>query len=262
MKHRLLLVVLGASIVLLALGFLAGKAYAATSCFTDTAGHWAETYICWLWENEIAKGFPDGSYQPESAIKRSEMAVMLMRQADVPPTKGFIAIGESHANWKPPSSASSLVFAMSAPYSIVYKSAAGGDIISLHPSIPTVLYGHSLQFLGVEFCFSANDNVYLSNFEVNVPTHTSSPNDQGQKLSDPTDYKVPACHYYVLSAPVILNADNAINVYVTIQWVSSSYGFGVGRTTFFFLPTGIHAAQPSGMENPSEPEEGVIPLVP
>ncbi len=54
------------TLVIIVLGGLIGfvvvpKVSAATGCFPDTDGHWAETFICWLKDNGITGGYPDGS---------------------------------------------------------------------------------------------------------------------------------------------------------------------------------------------------------
>jgi hypothetical protein len=51
----------------------------AASCFPDTEGHWAETFICWLRANGIVYGYDDGTYRPENNVKRGEMAVFINR---------------------------------------------------------------------------------------------------------------------------------------------------------------------------------------
>jgi len=54
---------------------------AATGCFPDTNGHWAEEFICWLSEKGITSGYPDGTYRPENRVTRAEMAVFLQQVA-------------------------------------------------------------------------------------------------------------------------------------------------------------------------------------
>jgi len=60
---------------------------ASTGCFPDTNGHWAEIFICWLSDNGIAGGYPDGTYRPENPITRAEMAVMLKNMGDMYETR-------------------------------------------------------------------------------------------------------------------------------------------------------------------------------
>jgi len=55
---------------------------AATGCFPDTNGHWAEEFICWLSDNGIAGGYPDGTFRPENQVTRAEMAVLMKNLSD------------------------------------------------------------------------------------------------------------------------------------------------------------------------------------
>lgn len=69
--------------MLMMTAFFAGRASASplatTGCFPDTNGHWAETFICWMKDNGVSTGFPDGTYKPENGVTRAEMSVMLNR---------------------------------------------------------------------------------------------------------------------------------------------------------------------------------------
>ena len=46
---------------------------------TDYEGHWAEQHIRWAIDKGIAKGYQDGSFQPDKPITRAEMVTMLHR---------------------------------------------------------------------------------------------------------------------------------------------------------------------------------------
>jgi hypothetical protein len=72
-------IVAGIGILLLLMSVRSG--FAAASCFTDTAGHWAESFICWLQGAGITSGYPDGSYRPNNSVTRAEMAVFLQQVA-------------------------------------------------------------------------------------------------------------------------------------------------------------------------------------
>lgn len=45
----------------------------------DITGHWAEESIRWCVEHGLLQGYPDGSFQPDKAVTRAEMCVMLER---------------------------------------------------------------------------------------------------------------------------------------------------------------------------------------
>ena len=45
----------------------------------DVTGHWAQTEIRWAKDNELVKGFPDGSFKPNQGVTRAELCVILYR---------------------------------------------------------------------------------------------------------------------------------------------------------------------------------------
>lgn len=45
----------------------------------DITGHWAAPEIRWAKENELVKGFPDGSFKPNQGVTRAEICVILYR---------------------------------------------------------------------------------------------------------------------------------------------------------------------------------------
>lgn len=51
-------------------------AFAATS-FSDTRGHWAETYINKAVSEGIVNGYPDGKFKPDAAVSRAEFINMI-----------------------------------------------------------------------------------------------------------------------------------------------------------------------------------------
>ena len=45
----------------------------------DITGHWAAEEIRWAKENELVKGFPDGSFKPNQGVTRAAICVILFR---------------------------------------------------------------------------------------------------------------------------------------------------------------------------------------
>ncbi len=82
------------------LGQVSAAPMAATGCFPDTNGHWAETFICWASEFGVVGGFPDGTYGPDQNITRGQAAVMLNRTAALTRATGtqFDSLGTSVAS--------------------------------------------------------------------------------------------------------------------------------------------------------------------
>ncbi len=221
----------------------AGNANAATGCFPDTNGHWAETFICWMLESGITAGYGDGTFRPENSITRAEMSVFLKSVSDLQDSKasGLILVTAGHGDWKPFSSGDNLSFSYFSSSTYVTKATAGSNFLSIYPSIPTVLYGKSLQLLGVELCYAAQANAYLSYVEINKAT---SAGNRTMLFSDATDRTDAACRYYVLEEPETLTAEDGLNLFVQATWTTST-NFNLGRATFVLRTTDVPAAPPS-----------------
>lgn len=50
-----------------------------SSPFQDILGHWARSWIEELYDQGLARGYPDGTYRPENPVTRAEMAVFMLR---------------------------------------------------------------------------------------------------------------------------------------------------------------------------------------
>jgi hypothetical protein len=47
--------------------------------FTDVQSHWSKDTVTWGTEKEIAKGFPDGTFKPDSTVTESQFLALLLR---------------------------------------------------------------------------------------------------------------------------------------------------------------------------------------
>lgn len=226
----------------LMLAFWVGTVYAATGCFNDTNGHKFEQAICWMKENKLAIG---NLFKPNDATTRGQAAAWLQKVSQIPPTQGLILISEGFGNWRPFFSTDNLVFENYSNVTYVKKTTTGSNFVSLQPSIPTVFYGRSLQFLGVEFCYTASANAVFSYIEINTYTHTNSAGSRTMQFSDGTDRSDSACIYYKLPAPVTMTAEDGANIFISGTWNTANTPLILGRTTFIFKPTGTKAAAPT-----------------
>lgn len=248
MKYRFHPLIPTLLIALLLAAFSVGRVSASTGCFNDTNGHWAETFICWMSDNGITGGYPDGGYHPNSNVTRAEMAVFMKAQADVPPSKGQILVSTGMANWRPFSSADNLTFTYFSSTTAVRKATVGANYITIHPDLTTVLYGRSLNLVGVEFCYDASVDAVFSGMEINTTEHSTGPGTRTLQFSDNTDRTDAACRLYTLTTPATLTAEMGVSFYALIDWKVASTDFFVGRTTFILAPTETIAAQPSAAQ--------------
>jgi hypothetical protein len=63
--------------------------------FNDTAGHWAEGYIETAASNGIVNGYDGGAFGPDDLITREQLAVMLVRAAELTPVAEEIRFADS-----------------------------------------------------------------------------------------------------------------------------------------------------------------------
>jgi hypothetical protein len=256
MNRIFLFATIGVVAVLVVAAFWAGHAFATTGCFSDTNGHWAETYICWLKDHGITFGYGDGTYRPDNPITRGEMAAMLQRQAQVPPSIGAIFITPGNGDWLKWLATNDITFDNYANETRVRKATTGDTFISIQPSVPTVLYDRELQLVAVDFCYSATTNAYLYYVEIDTFSDTNGSASNTIQAYDSTTRTDSGCRYYTLPAPVTLTVVNGVEFFIQIVWtaVGSSDFFSIGRTTFVFQPTDTLAiSSPSLMGN-------VVPL--
>lgn len=248
-----------------AIGTVFASPAAATGCFPDTNGHWAETFICWLKDNGIAGGYPDGTYQPSNNVTRAEMAVMMQKLADVPPSQGQILVTMGQSGWSLISSSGDATLARGYVNTTVFKPTAGDEIPVIgHPDMPLSLYGRSLAISGVEICYTADlsADAYITLIEAYVDTQSSSASSTFVKLfRDDTDRKNKGCPYFTFTS-VTLSAGSIVTVGVFGHWDGSG-SFALGRATFVLTPTTTTSVSPlQGLGFPNgadDPDSGRQP---
>jgi len=267
-------------VVLFAASFGAGQVIATTGCFPDSVGHWAETFICFLKDNSITNGFPDGTYKPDNGVTRAEMAVFLQKSIELvnatalgfantaesdaksyadslvntPPSTGDILISAGFSSWRPLFSADPMTTVNSSNRVGFTSSAVGTYTFGNQPDLPVALYGKSLEFVGVEICYSANvGNNLLSEVRIRTYNQASATSGPGSSTtivySDTTDHADSACRYYVVSSPILMTPEMGATVFADVTWSGVGFEFGFGRTTYVFRATGTSStALSKGMD--------------
>ena len=136
------------------------------SCFTDTNAPAA----CWMKLN----GFVTGPlFNPNGVTTRILIANWLQRLSQIPPTSGLITISDGFGNWRPFTSADNVAFTYYSSETQITKATVGPNFFSLQPAIPTVFYGRSLLFRGVELCYTASATTSINYVEINTYTHST-----------------------------------------------------------------------------------------
>jgi hypothetical protein len=171
------------------------------------------------------------------------MAVMLRNQAEVPPDTGLTLITPGNGEWLKYAPNDDISFYNYEGPTEVRKNTAGLAYLFIQPSIPTVLYGRRMQLVGVEFCYQATADTYLSFVELSTFTSTMGIAYSTSRYSDTTDRTDLACRYYVISpSPVTLTKADGVNFMIHVQFGPELSYFSIARTTFVLQPTDTMAA--------------------
>lgn len=239
------------------------KAQASTGCFTDTNGNWAETFICWLKDNGISSGYPDGTYHPDSSITRAEMAVLLKRLANIPPETGDIYINVPPDSWEEYATTnSSTTLNHYATNTIITFSSTGSKFFQVQAPFPSTLYGRSLILRGIEFCYTANATAYLSDLWIYQYRNTNSGDGTAvTSYLSTTNYSDQACRVFSLPSPVQVLPQDYIDILISLTVTDAVSGFHLGRTTLIMAPsTSVPALLPLGPETLLQPMNNNLPV--
>ena len=124
-------------------------------------------------------------------------------------------------------------------WTIVSTTGSGsGKFLQLRPDLPTVEFGKSLKIKGVELCYDATppdvtlSAVSLTRFR-NTAGITSSPT---TVVANGTDRNDDTCRLYT-GTPLLLTADDALVLKVTVDWTDDIDSLILSRTTFVFQAT-------------------------
>lgn len=251
MKKRIIPYLFGilTSALILA-GFLVGRASAApaaaTGCFPDTNGHWAETFICWLKDNGITSGYGDGTYKPENGVTRGEMSVFLQKIFNLADASAQTQANTAETNAKayadtlvntPPSGDFVITAGPSvwttglnatSPYLERYlhtvwlkTTAAPGDFTyQADIAVPTVVYGQFTQLKGMRMCYTVGAEAFINTVVVRAHHATNGLATGYNEVNDPIDRLAgeSTCRTYTIATPVNFEVGDYVSVGVVVHF--------------------------------------------
>lgn len=274
MKHKpaILLVILGG--LFIALAFLTQRA-AAASCFTDTGGHWAETFVCWLKTNNLSGGYPDGSFKPDNNITRAEVAVFMQKVNDLAVSQDAtnLAAAKTYADSKDAITQTQLIqytndyFLLESAFNAGPTSFQvwGGDLngrieyfsefarmrssavsATTNPytasiTVPSNMYGSEMAVSGAKLCYdAATGGATLNNVSFDVHE------------SDGTSWRIiednvvrtdgPTCRTYDFTlGPGALFGGYHVNLSLLVDFTNNTKFLDVYSVTVYLTPTGNSA---------------------
>ncbi|MFZ5882071.1 MAG: S-layer homology domain-containing protein [Chloroflexota bacterium] len=263
-KYYVLVPVL--ALVLILSAFAVGRASATTGCFNDTNGHWAETFICWMNDNGITGGYPDGGYHPNSNVTRAEMAVFMKAQADVPPSTGDVYFTFGPNEWQPNAFYDGYIEYYSV-WGNFSAATSGTKMFQATPVLPSSLYNTVMYIKGVQICYDATGGGYIDTVTLNhYKTWDDGSYTTINTVSDTTDRTDDMCRAYYFSIPMSFYGDNHLAILVFYHLNNPSDTLGISSTTVILEPsahrydhlTMPEPLAPSDME-PINPETGAPP---
>jgi hypothetical protein len=249
-------------LVVMASAFWVGKVYAATGCFPDTDGHWAETFICWIKDNGITSGYGDGTYRPGNYVTRAEMAVFMNRLAEIPPTKGWTVIGIGPTGWQRTGTDTSGNLYYYKNKLVLTNPGTGVMAIQASPDIPLTVYGWPTEIVAAKVCYSADDAKYITTSALYV--FGSFGNEVAGDI-DYTDRKSWGCFARSFDPPVSLSSYKIVTLYLEMQFDYPS-SIAIYSADIWLRPSGSTSLHTAGFDEldlntdlPAELWEGTDP---
>lgn len=252
------------AVALILTAFAAGKASASTGCFTDTNGHWAETFICWMKDEGITSGVGGGLYQPEGLVTRGQMAVFMKAQAEVPPSTGDVYMTFGPNEWIP-----NYAYDGQARYFTIMGNftapTSGTKLFQATPVLPSSLYNTVMYIKGVQICYDARSGGYLDTVTVtHYKTYDDGTTTELNTLTDTTDRTDTMCRQYFFTTPTSFYGDNHLTIMVYYHLNAAGEILRISSTSVVLEPStsrGTHLTMPEPLapnriDSAANPESG------
>jgi hypothetical protein len=252
----------------LTLGVNIGKTYAATGCFTDTNGNWAETFICWLKDNGISNGYGDGTYGPNNNVTRAEMAVFLSRVAEIPPSTGEIYINAGLDDWVKAGSAGNYVNYFS-NLTRLRAPGTGSYYFQVTPDLPASFYGRILYTHSVKLCYDATSGASITSVAFRHYLLDATGPVIYREVVDNTSRSDATCRIYTFPSDGFLYGSDHVVLYILGEFPGAGDAIDIWATTFTLVPsiypgvlsqedaieirTGMQSIEPASGESETSP---------
>jgi hypothetical protein len=230
MKRKTVLLLSVLAIMLAVSAFAVGNAYATTGCFNDTNGHWAETFICWMHDNGITGGYPDGGYHPSSGVTRAEMAVFMKALR----TTGDTYINAGPSNWVPNGSGTHYITYYTNTAQL-RSTAAGGYFFNIMPSVPASILNAKMYFKGAKVCYDATLGASITDIRV---IHSSPLGSEYQSVESTVTRTDESCVTLTFATPMSVWGGEWPAVAVFVNFPSATEYVRIYGATFIFSPSG------------------------
>jgi hypothetical protein len=107
--------------------------------------------------------------------------------------------------------------------------------VAIEPTLPTVLAGKPLAFVGANVCYINDTQTTIDVARINITTNTTGGGNTNTLLIDNTDRTDDACRTYTPTAgPHVMAPEEDISVELTVDYGTNAQFFNAGRATFIF----------------------------
>lgn len=257
MKRKSIILVSVLAVMLVLTAFAVRKASASTGCFTDTNGHWAETFICWMLENGITSGTAPGIYSPDANVTRAQMAVFLQKQAEIPPSTGDMQFTFGPNEWQANAAYPSSYINYFTVFNHMRDTGAGVGLFQATPVLASRLYGRLMYIKGVQICYDAAGGGFLD--QVTLDHHKTLSTGVSTLLNtftDNTNRTDATCRVYNFATPVSFYGDNHLVIKVYYNFSGAADTFRVSSTTVILTPS----AEAGSLEDMQSDQESSTPV--
>lgn len=159
---------------------------------------------------------------------------------------GYFYFDAGHGNWQPFSSADPITTTRYSDTQGFARSSTGTSFLTIHPAVPTSLYGNALKLIGVELCYHTNTGNSITYVQLTLNTQTTDGQGGDTTLaSDSTARIDAACRLYAPASPRVLTSNDELSLYVISDWTSAGTLLYLGRTTFILQATNGAVAGPT-----------------
>ena len=157
------------------------------------------------------------------------------------PSSGQIRLNASPMTWQKISAAPGIDTLGQRPgigeTSFGGSSGALDDVpVAIQPTMPTVLVGKPLTFVGVNACYATDPVTTLDTARIWVTANTSGIGNSSQLLTDTTNRTDDACRDYMLPTPRVLAPGEDVSFEFDVDYSANAGFFSAGRATFIFRP--------------------------
>ncbi|MBL8062647.1 MAG: S-layer homology domain-containing protein [Anaerolineales bacterium] len=212
-KMSLFLSVLG--ILFLAAGMMTSRALAATpDCFSDVTTHWAEDFICWMKDNGLTSGYPDGTFRPDNPITRAEVAVFL-RQIR---TTGVVQVNTGPTGFQPATGDNGTIQYFAGETRLKSTSGNFNNSFISSVTIPSSLYNSRMVLNAVKICYSLQGGGYISSVNFSLYSSSGSVIDG---VSSSNDLTSDGCTTFNFSSPIGVDGGEYLQATINSAGVSS-----------------------------------------